>query len=129
MKSAPARIRKSHKVRPSWLASTLAVDGRKTGTPEIIKVTDGVYCAHGYALGNVLLVVTERSTVVIDTTESPKAACAVLEDLREITQLPISYIIYTHHQWDHTHGARTFHTTQTKVIAQRLLPQEIARNN
>jgi glyoxylase-like metal-dependent hydrolase (beta-lactamase superfamily II) len=129
MKPAPARIRKSHKVRPSCLASTLAVDGRKTRTPEIIKVTDGVYCAHGYALGNVLLVVTERSTVVIDTTESPKAACAVLEDLREISQLPISYIIYTHHHGDQTHGAKTFHTPETKVIAQRLLPQEIARNN
>lgn len=67
------------------------------GKAQFIKVTDRVYCATGYALGNVILVITDKSAVVIDTTESMQSARRALEEFRKISQLPISYIIYTHH--------------------------------
>jgi alkyl sulfatase BDS1-like metallo-beta-lactamase superfamily hydrolase len=38
------------------------------------KVTDHVYVATGYALGNAIYVITDKSVVVVDTTESPRGA-------------------------------------------------------
>jgi glyoxylase-like metal-dependent hydrolase (beta-lactamase superfamily II) len=50
-----------------------------------------------------------------------------LEEFRKINQLPISYIIYTHHHGDHINGARVFKSDSTKIIAQKELPNELAR--
>src|SRR5262245_19286636 len=117
---------KRQKGQPPWIATTIVVDGSKPRIPAIIKIADGVYCASGYAFANVFFVVTADSVVVIDTTESLAAARAVLRDVRRISQLPISYLIYTHYHGDHTRAAKVFRTSTTKIVAQRLLPQEIA---
>jgi alkyl sulfatase BDS1-like metallo-beta-lactamase superfamily hydrolase len=95
--------------------------------PELIKVTDHVYCATGYALGNVIYVITGKSVVVVDTTESQEAARATLQDFRNVSKLPVSYIIYTHHHGDHIRGAKVFKEPATKIIAQKELPVELAK--
>jgi len=95
--------------------------------PELIKVTDHVYCATGYALGNVIYVITNKSVVVVDTTESPVAAQKTLDDFRKINQLPISYIIYTHFHGDHINGAKVFHGPGTRIIAQKNHLEEMAK--
>jgi alkyl sulfatase BDS1-like metallo-beta-lactamase superfamily hydrolase len=94
---------------------------------ELIKVTDRVFVASGYALGNVIFLVTDKSVVVVDTTESQEAARAILAEFRKISPLPVSYIIYTHNHGDHTRGARVFKGGATKIIAQKLLPGELAK--
>ncbi|HEY6331303.1 MAG TPA: alkyl/aryl-sulfatase, partial [Blastocatellia bacterium] len=96
-------------------------------TPQMIKVTDHVYCATGYALGNVIYIITEKSVVVVDTTESTTAAQRTLDDFRKISQLPISYIIYTHFHGDHTSGAKVFKGPDTKIIAQENHLEEMAK--
>ncbi|HTQ53080.1 MAG TPA: alkyl/aryl-sulfatase [Bryobacteraceae bacterium] len=88
-------------------------------TRELIRVNPHVYCATGYALGNVIFVITGASVVVVDTTEGQEPAGAVLGDFRKISTLPVSYIIYTHHHGDHIHGAKVFAGPATKVIAQK----------
>jgi glyoxylase-like metal-dependent hydrolase (beta-lactamase superfamily II)/ubiquinone/menaquinone biosynthesis C-methylase UbiE len=85
-----------------------------------------VYCATGYAISNVLYVITGTSVVVIDTTESMRAARASLDEFRKISSLPVSHIIYTHFHGDHIRGAKVFHTPATQVIAQKRLPEEVA---
>ena len=97
--------------------------------PELIKVSDRVYCATGYAFGNVIYTITDKSVVVVDTTESTAAASKTLQELRKITHLPISYIIYTHFHPDHINGAKVFKGETTKIIAQRRLPTEIEKYN
>src|SRR5712692_2469070 len=69
--------------------------------PELIKVTDRIYCSHDYAISNVLYVITETSVVIIDTTESPHAASAAFDEFRRICRLPVSHVIYTHFHDDH----------------------------
>jgi alkyl sulfatase BDS1-like metallo-beta-lactamase superfamily hydrolase len=101
---------------------------RRRGKPRLIQVTDRVFCSIGYALCNVLYVITDKSVVIIDTTESPAAARASFDEFRSICQLPVSYIIYTHFHGDHIRGAKVFHTPQTKVIAQERMPEELAKN-
>jgi alkyl sulfatase BDS1-like metallo-beta-lactamase superfamily hydrolase len=91
------------------------------------KVTARVYVATGYALGNVIYVLTDSSMVVVDTTESPAAARATLEEMRKISSLPVSYIVYTHFHGDHINGANVFKGAGTKIIAQRNHTEEIGK--
>ena len=86
--------------------------------PELIKVTERIFCAADYAISNVGFVITENGVVVVDTTESPKVAQRVFDELRKICQLPMSHIIYTHFHDDHVRGASVFHEPSTKIIAQ-----------
>jgi alkyl sulfatase BDS1-like metallo-beta-lactamase superfamily hydrolase len=95
--------------------------------PELIRVNDHVYCATGYALGNVTFILTKTSVVVVDTTEGPGPAQAVLNDFRKVSDLPVSYIIYTHHHGDHIHGAKVFAGPDTKVIAQANHTEELRK--
>jgi glyoxylase-like metal-dependent hydrolase (beta-lactamase superfamily II)/cyclopropane fatty-acyl-phospholipid synthase-like methyltransferase len=94
--------------------------------PQLLRVNERIYSAVGYAISNVLYVLTRTSVVVIDTTESMSAARASLDEFRLISSLPVSHIIYTHFHGDHIRGARVFHEPSTRVIAQRRLSEELA---
>ena len=94
--------------------------------PHLRQVNDRVYSAIGYAMSNVIYVVTGESVVIIDTTESMAAARSSLQEFRKICSLPISYVIYTHFHGDHIRGARVFHEPSTRVIAQRRMPEQVA---
>ncbi len=92
--------------------------------PELIKVTERIFCAADYAISNVGFVITENGVVVVDTTETPKVAQRVFDELRKICRLPVSHIIYTHFHDDHVHGASVFHTANTKIIAQERMAKQ-----
>jgi linear primary-alkylsulfatase len=96
-------------------------------TPELIRVNERVYCATGYALGNVIFVLTARSVVVVDTTEGQEPAQAVLDDFRKISGLPVSHIIYTHSHGDHINGAMVFAGPDTPIIAQQDHAEELRK--
>lgn len=72
------------------------------------QLSDGVYTAVGYAASNVHFLIGERGVIVIDTTETTQAAENILADMRKITELPITTIIYTHSHRDHISGASVF---------------------
>jgi alkyl sulfatase BDS1-like metallo-beta-lactamase superfamily hydrolase len=95
--------------------------------PELIRVNEYVYCAAGYALGNVIFVLTNHSVVVADTTEGQAPAQAAFDDFRKISRLPVSHIIYTHHHGDHINGAKVFAGPATRVIAQKAHEEELRK--
>jgi alkyl sulfatase BDS1-like metallo-beta-lactamase superfamily hydrolase len=95
--------------------------------PELIRVNENVYCAAGYALGNVIFVLTGRSVVVVDTAEGQAPAQAAFDDFRKISTLPVSYIIYTHHHGDHINGAKVFAGPETQIIAQKAHGEELRK--
>lgn len=99
----------------------------RTYEPKLQKVNDRVYAATGYALANVLYVKTDKSVVVIDTTESPAVAKRTLEEFRKVCDLPISYVIYTHFHGDHVNGTTSFTADKPHIVAQQLHKPEIAR--
>jgi alkyl sulfatase BDS1-like metallo-beta-lactamase superfamily hydrolase len=119
-KSAPRRLSAAMPPNPT-------TDLWRQQSPQIIRVNRRVYAAVGYALSNVLYVITNRSVVVIDTTESPAAARACLRDFRKICRLPVSYVIYTHFHGDHIRGASVFCNRFTHVISHERLPAELAQ--
>ncbi|MGD0360347.1 MAG: alkyl/aryl-sulfatase [Bryobacteraceae bacterium] len=110
-----------------FLAGLPAAAQLSEDKPELIRVNPHVYCATGYALGNVIFVLTNRSVVVMDTTEGQAPARQILDDFRKVSTLPVSYIVYTHFHGDHINGAKVFAGPDTKVIAQRNHTEEMRK--
>src|SRR5438874_7083384 len=112
-----------------WQLACPAARGQiRTQTPELLKITNRVYLATGYALANIIFVRTDHSVVVVDTTESPSAAREALDAFRTVSALPVSNIIYTHHHGDHVNGAKIFKGETTRIIAQRNFLGEMAKS-
>jgi alkyl sulfatase BDS1-like metallo-beta-lactamase superfamily hydrolase len=109
------------------LAAQTANAQLRTPEPKIIKVTDRVYVATGYALANLIFVVTDDSVVIVDTTESMTVAADLLGEIRKVTDKPISHIIYTHFHGDHINGARALAGDRPQIIAQKLHTPELEK--
>ncbi|WDL97713.1 alkyl sulfatase dimerization domain-containing protein [Alicyclobacillus sp. ALC3] len=86
---------------------------------KVHQVTNRVYSAVGYSLGNCILIVTDAGNVIVDTTESQEAAEEVKAEFDKISPQPVTAVIYTHGHQDHTHGTAVFATHQTRIYAHR----------
>lgn len=75
---------------------------------KIHTLAPNVYSAVGYAASNAHFLVGDTGIVAIDTTETTQAAENILADLRKITDLPITTILFTHSHRDHISGASVF---------------------
>lgn len=75
---------------------------------DVIELAPGIHTAVGYAASNSHMLVGDDSVVIIDTTETTKAAENILTEYRKITNKPVSVIIYTHSHRDHISGASVF---------------------
>jgi len=55
--------------------------------------------------GNSAIIVTEKGLVVVDSQSYPSAAHSLYSQFtREVKDLPVRYLINTHHHLDHAHG-------------------------
>ncbi len=75
---------------------------------EVIRVTDGVYVAVGYAASNVILIQGEGGSIIVDTSTDATAARAIRTEFGNRLLPPVRAIIYTHSHQDHTGGATVF---------------------
>ncbi len=75
---------------------------------QVIELAPNVYGAIGFAASNVYMLVGEDGLVIIDTTETTKAAENIKAEFRKITDKPVKTIIYTHSHRDHISGATVF---------------------
>jgi cyclase len=76
------------------------------------KVKEGVYHAVGTGalavVGNSAFIVNDNDVVVVDDHVSPAAAWVLLEEIKEVTNKPVSTVINTHFHFDHAHGNQIF---------------------
>ena len=85
--------------------------------------------------GNVAVVEGESELVVIDTTTGIEHATVAAKRLREVTDKPVTAVIYTHHHADHINGTTAFITPEdaasgrVKVIAADNFLREAALEN
>jgi len=56
---------------------------------QILELTPNVFGAIGFAASNVYLLIGDDGLVIIDTTESTKAAKNILAEFRKITDKPV----------------------------------------
>lgn len=76
------------------------------------QVKEGVYHAVGTGalsvVGNGAVIVNDNDVIVVDDHISPAAAWVLLEELKDITDKPVSTVINTHFHFDHAHGNQIF---------------------
>lgn len=73
------------------------------------QVTDRLFVAVGYALGNSILVRAPEGLIVVDTTETVTGARNIIDDFRKIEpNAPVKAIIYTHQHIDHIAGTQVY---------------------
>jgi glyoxylase-like metal-dependent hydrolase (beta-lactamase superfamily II) len=100
-------------------AETVAAQGQRpagtnfSGTAfRFNKVKEGVYHAIGTGaltvVGNSTVIVNDRDVIVVDDHVSPAAAWVLLEEIKAITDKPVTTVINTHFHFDHAHGNQIF---------------------
>lgn len=89
----------------------------KTTDIDFQKVTDEYFFVK--AFGNVGIVVTNEGVVVIDSTISPAQAESIVTRIKELTDQPIRYLVYTHGHGDHVGGASVFKREGAQIISHR----------
>jgi glyoxylase-like metal-dependent hydrolase (beta-lactamase superfamily II) len=77
------------------------------------RLADGVFFATGTGLmttmSNSLVIVNADHTMLVDTSVTPAAARALVQQIRdEITPRPIKYVFNSHYHFDHSHGNQIF---------------------
>jgi glyoxylase-like metal-dependent hydrolase (beta-lactamase superfamily II) len=76
------------------------------------KVTDGVYHAIGTGalavVGNSSVIVNDNDAIIVDDHVSPAAAWVLLEEVKTLTNKPVTTVINTHFHFDHAHGNQIF---------------------
>ena len=76
------------------------------------KVKEGVYHAVGTGslavVGNSSFIVNDNDVIVVDDHVSPAAAWVLLEEIRDVTNKPVTTVINTHFHFDHAHGNQVF---------------------
>ena len=95
-----------------------AQSGRPAGTTftgkafRFNQVKPGIYHAIGtgamQVVGNSTIIVNDADAIVVDDHVSPAAAWLLVEELKAITDKPVTTVINTHFHFDHAHGNQIF---------------------
>jgi len=76
------------------------------------KVRESIYHAVGTGslavVGNSSFIVNDNDVIVVDDHVSPAAAWVLLEEIKEVTNKPVTTVINTHFHFDHAHGNQIF---------------------
>jgi glyoxylase-like metal-dependent hydrolase (beta-lactamase superfamily II) len=76
------------------------------------KVADGIYHAIGTGalavVGNSSVIVNDIDAIIVDDHVSPAAAWVLLEEVKTLTNKPVTTVINTHFHFDHAHGNQIF---------------------
>jgi glyoxylase-like metal-dependent hydrolase (beta-lactamase superfamily II) len=96
------------------LSAQVSAQGRvvESASHRFEEVAEGVW--HGSGTGtvntmsNVMVLVGEFDTLVVDSHVTPAAARALIDSLAVITDKPVRYLVNSHYHFDHAHGNQAF---------------------
>jgi glyoxylase-like metal-dependent hydrolase (beta-lactamase superfamily II) len=96
------------------------------------KVREGVYHAVGTGslavVGNSSFIVNDDDVIVVDDHVSPAAAWVLLEEIKEVTNKPVTTVINTHFHFDHAHGNQIF-DSRVNIIGHEFTRQMLLSNS
>ena len=105
--------------------SRLLISRNAEFNKEILRVSDNVYTAVGYAVSPVSMIVGPQGIVIIDAGLDVASSREIRADFRRIVDKPVKAIIFTHGHPDHTHGASAFmDSSDVQVWAREGFPHE-----
>lgn len=70
------------------------------------EVADGVY-SFRFMFHRSLFIVTDDGVITIDPL-NPKAAQILMAEIKNVTDKPVKYVLYSHEHWDHIAGGQVF---------------------
>ena len=85
----------------------------------ITQVTDNLYWAHQDSHRTVFLVTSEG--VILADPISTEFAGWLKQEIQDRFGMPVRYVIYSHHHWDHVSGGAVFEDTATFVGHENML--------
>ena len=96
------------------------------------RVREGVYHAVGTGtlavVGNSSFIVNDDDVVVVDDHVSPAAAWVLLEEIKAVTNKPVTTVINTHFHFDHAHGNQIF-DNKVNIIGHEFTRQMLLSNS
>ncbi|MBT8146171.1 MAG: MBL fold metallo-hydrolase, partial [Gammaproteobacteria bacterium] len=91
-------------------------------THRFTELADGVWHGVGtgrvYVMSNIMVLVGEFDTLVVDSHVTPAAARSLLDSLSVITDKPVRYLVNSHYHFDHAHGNQAF-PREVEIIGHR----------
>jgi glyoxylase-like metal-dependent hydrolase (beta-lactamase superfamily II) len=85
-----------------------------------VEGTDNVYIFR-YQNHQAVFIVTPAGVIATDPISygRPQAAVTYVDEIKKITKVPIKYLVYSHHHYDHIAGGKPFKDAGATVIAHR----------
>src|SRR6187401_203891 len=121
-----------------FMAAMLAQSRQPAGTSHtgkafrFNKVKDGIYHAVGTGslavVGNSSFIVNDNDVIVVDDHVSPAAAWVLLDEIKEVTNKPVTTVINTHFHFDHAHGNQIFGPT-VQIIGHEFTRRMLLNNS
>jgi len=97
-----------------WVAVALAISSPCLADDlfDIKPVADGVYAAiakPAYKVNcNAAIILLDDGVLVVDTHSKPSAARGLIEQIKQLTDKPVKYVVNTHFHWDHYQGNQAY---------------------
>src|SRR5262245_30691588 len=83
-----------------------------SGAHRFEKVTDGIYYATASGTMNVgansPVIVNDDEVLIVDSSITPAAGRALVQDIKAITPKPVRYVVDSHYHYDHAFGNQIF---------------------
>jgi glyoxylase-like metal-dependent hydrolase (beta-lactamase superfamily II) len=91
-----------------------------------VEGTDNVYIFR-YMGHQAMFVVTSAGVIATDPIGYVKreASQVYLDEIRKVTKLPVKYVVYSHHHYDHVAGGKPFKDAGAKFIAHKRAKERI----
>jgi len=118
-------------------STSLFADSTSTTQRTVTKLADGIYeirhpdAPDTFPQSNTTVVVGEKAVLVVDSCLLPSAAREDIEQIRQWTNKPVTYLLNTHWHFDHTLGNRTYAEAfpSIQIVAQKNTQKVIADFN
>lgn len=87
-------------------------------------VWHGVGTGRVHVMSNVMVLVGEFDTLVVDSHVTPAAARSLMDSLSVITDKPVRYLVNSHYHFDHAHGNQAF-PREVEIIGHSFTRQKL----
>lgn len=95
-----------------------------------VEGTENVYVFR-YQNHQAMFIVTPSGVIATDPISygRPQAARTYIDEIQKITRVPIKYLIYSHHHYDHIAGGKPFKDAGAVIVAHRRAKERLAKLN
>jgi glyoxylase-like metal-dependent hydrolase (beta-lactamase superfamily II) len=117
-------------IAAGFAASAHSQTGRvvESDTHRFTELAEGVWHGVGtgrvHVMSNVMVLVGEFDTLVVDSHVTPAAARSLLDSLSVLSDKPVRYLVNSHYHFDHAHGNQAF-PREVEIIGHSFTRQKL----